>query len=108
MINRIEIAGYITSHTVNKMGDDHHVTIGLRHVEEYRDSMGVPVYQDQNFTVSAWNIGTDLDIGDLVCVTGKLKVHHYIDKNGIDREYYGIIAEDIKFYEHPAAHAQID
>lgn len=103
-LNRIEIRGNVGSIKLQAVGDKHvaHLTVATNFVYKGRD--GEPVMETTWHNITAWESKYNCDMhdinkGDKVYISGRLRSQRYIGNDGVERTSYEVIAQRLQLLD---------
>ena len=103
-INRIELQGRVGTVRTNIVGDTRVANFSLVTEHLYKTRDGNAVSETTWFNVTAWNSRDMPDFekivkGMPVQVTGRMRTTRYTSADGVEKMYYEILANRIRFIQ---------
>ena len=103
-INRIELQGRVGTVRTNIVGDTRVANFSLVTEHLYKTRDGNAVSETTWFNVAAWHSKDMPDFERLakgmpIYVSGRMRTSRYMSADGVERQYYEILASKVRFIE---------
>ncbi|MBR5274581.1 MAG: single-stranded DNA-binding protein [Bacteroidales bacterium] len=103
-LNRIELRGRIGTIRTNEVNGSKVANFSVVTEYLYKNRDGIAVSETTWFNVTAWDSRDIPDIGSIskgmpVYVSGRMRTSRYTSADGVERQYYEILASKVRALE---------